>query len=251
MRRRLCLALFITGGLLALAGESLGGEPLLVSQPFYSGMQFYVYRPSGVPAGWYATYDGYLVYRDSGGVWRYGSKNGASCIATEYIVGSVVPSLAGLMPVTEKFSAFPHAQETSAPGFIPYSAPGGSGGYYSAGHQLWTRNPAFLAIEKWDKSVDRIGVLSKPAAPVAWRGDHPRAIYVWTGRRWYQITLREDETQPLSVLRSRLYELTVQVNQSGTDWRPEDTAVLIQYAAKWGYGWMGRIALLRPSWPAY
>ena len=240
MRRGLCAALLIVGGLLAFAAESLAGEAILVSQPFYSGMQFYVYQPHGVPKGWYATYDGYLVYKDSGGVWRYGSKNGANCIATEYVVGSVVPSLVGLTPVAETFRTFPPVLETPAPGFVPYPAPS---------LPLWAQDPAFLAIGKWEKSVDRIGVLTKPAAPVAWRGDHPRVIYVWTGRRWHQITLKEEQIQPLSVLRAQLYDLTVRVNQSGTAWRSEDTAVLSRYAAKWGYGWMGQIALLRPSWP--
>ena len=252
MRRGLCLALLVTGSLLTLAGIAgaveQGGPAgaLLVSQPAYDGMQFYVYQPSGVPKGWYATYDGYLVYRDSGGVWRYGSKNGTSCIATEHIVGSVVPSLMGLTPAVEKNTAIPPSSAVLARGI---SIPGRA---YPASHSpLWTRDPAFLAVGKWEKSVDRIGVLSKPAAPVAWRGDHPKVLYVWTGRRWHQITMKENWLNPLSALRSQLYDLTVRVNQSGTAWRSEDTAALIPYAAKWGYGWMGQINLLRPSWPAY
>ncbi|MCR5346530.1 MAG: hypothetical protein K6E38_02035 [Fretibacterium sp.] len=243
MRRGLRLALFSLIGLLALAGETLGADALLVSQPFYSGMQFYVYRPAGVPQDWYATFDGYLVYRDSGGVWRYGSKDGAACIATEYIVGSVVPSLLGLTPAERMPVASLPVPETSAPELLPYPA--------SYSSQAWLRNPAFLAIEKWEKSVDRIGVLSKPAAPVAWRGDHPKVIYVWTGSRWHQITTEGEWARPLSVLKGQLYDLTLRINKSGGDWRAEDTTALVRCAAKWGYAWMGQITLLRPSWPAY
>ena len=240
MRRGFCLALIAAGSLLIFSGIAGAETPLLVSQPFYDGMQFYVYQPSGVPAGWYATYDGYLVYKDGGGVWRYGSKNGADCVATDYIVGAVVPSLLGLTPVAKNSAGVlpsSPAVDISMPGraFWP-EAPS------------WTRDPAFLAVGKWEKSVDRIGVLSKPAAPVAWSGDHPKVLYVWTGRRWHQITLKEDWPNPFSALKSQLYNLTVQVNKSGTAWRGEDTAALISYAAKWGYGWMGQINLLRPSW---
>ena len=249
MRRGLCLALLVMGSLLPLAGVAVGQEgpvgALLVSQPAYDGMQFYVYQPSGIPKGWYATYDGYLVYRDNGGVWRYGSKNGASCVATEYIVGSVVPSLMGLTPVEGKITAAPPSS-TAIPRVI--SIPGRA--YSTSPAPQWTRNPAFLAVGKWEKSVDRIGVLSKPAAPVAWSGDHPKVLYVWTGRRWHQITMKENWPNPFSALKSQLYDLTVQVNQSGVAWRGEDTAALISYAARWGYGWMGQINLLRP-WSVY
>ncbi|PIE55602.1 MAG: hypothetical protein CSA35_00100 [Dethiosulfovibrio peptidovorans] len=36
-------------------------EPVLVTQPVYDGMSFYVYRPYNMPAGWFVTYDGYPV----------------------------------------------------------------------------------------------------------------------------------------------------------------------------------------------
>ena len=238
--------LLAAAGLLwCLAGPAGAADPsvpsgaLLVTQPAYSGMQFCVYQPAGVPKGWYATYDGYLVYKDSGGVWRYGSKNGSNFVATGHIVGAVVPSLVGLGPVKRPDLA-------ESPASLPVQGPARYGEAYAA---PWMRNPAFLAVGKWGKSVDRMGVLSKPAAPVAWSGDRPEAIYVWTGRRWYQITAREGGARPLDGLRSKLYELTVQVNESGGSWREEDTAALARYVAGWGYAWLGRITLVRPSWP--
>ena len=90
--------------LLAFVGEGAAvaavwmnaADPILITQPAYSGMQFYVYRPYNIPGGWYATYDGYPVFRNADGIWVYGSCVGANIVPTAYVVGSVVPSVAGL-----------------------------------------------------------------------------------------------------------------------------------------------------------
>ena len=91
-----------------------------------------------------------------------------------------------------------------------------------------------------------MGILTKPAVPVAWKGEYPKVIYAWTGRSWYQITCREG-TLPLSALRNRAYDLTVITNRSNFRWRSEDLGALYQYATMWGYGWMGQIVLSRTT----
>ena len=73
-------------------------EPLLVAQPSYAGMQFYVYRPYNMPRNWYVTFDGYPVTKNGDGVWVYGTASGPNLNPTNYIVGSVVPSMAGIVP---------------------------------------------------------------------------------------------------------------------------------------------------------
>ena len=229
--------------LLFLAGEGAGAplpnkatDASRVLQPAYSGMEFYVHRPAGLPEGWYATYDGYLVYRDGGGVWRYGSEGPSGPVRTNYVVGSVVPSLVGLSPIVKP----------TAP--TVWDAPLPQRGIAFPYAPQWTRDPAFTAIGDWGKSVDRMGVLGKPAAPMAWKGERPRVIYVWTGRRWHQITPKEGG-RPFTELRGHLYNLTVLVNQSKMVWSDEDTAALARCAETWGYAWMGQIYLMRPSWP--
>ncbi|MCL2031610.1 MAG: hypothetical protein FWG93_08715, partial [Oscillospiraceae bacterium] len=57
-------------------------EPLLVNQPPYAGMRFYVYRPYNMPKDWYATFDGYPVIRNKDGVWVYGTYSGPNLIPT-------------------------------------------------------------------------------------------------------------------------------------------------------------------------
>ena len=73
------LSLLVLFFLPAFTVEGAGGaavwvnaaDPILITQPAYSGMQFYVYRPYNIPCGWYATYDGYPVFRNADGIWVY------------------------------------------------------------------------------------------------------------------------------------------------------------------------------------
>ncbi|MEA3284793.1 MAG: hypothetical protein U9Q00_07490 [Synergistota bacterium] len=60
------ILLSLLSGLLIFAASSgfaatYIAEPVLVTQPVYDGMSFYVYRPYNMPAGWFVTYDGYPV----------------------------------------------------------------------------------------------------------------------------------------------------------------------------------------------
>ena len=97
-----------------------------------------------------------------------------------------------------------------------------------------------MAIGNWQSSVDRMGVLHNPAVPVAWKGNLPRAIYVWTGRSWYQITPRADQ-RPVDALKGQLYELTRMVKRNRFIWYEADMPVLAQQATEWGYYWMGEV----------
>ena len=261
---KLC-ALVLAPVLLApLSAEAVSG--VLVQQPVYSGMNFYVHRPAGMPNGWYVTYDGYPVYRNAGGVWMYGSANGPSIATTAYVVGSVVPSVAGIVPwvaapsvaelptpapMTPPQVAWPqHASwvaTTAQPVVAPIVAPAPASAPVLTAAPAYVParplSPAFLALGRWGKSVDRVGVLKKPAVPVAWKGAHPKVIYAWTGLSWHQITTRTGN--PLSELRGQAYELTVLSNRENSAWNNSDTSALIGWVAGWGYGWMGQISLAR------
>ena len=265
------------------AGTAGIGAPILITQPAYDGMQFYAYRPHNIPTGWYATYDGYPVFKGADGVWMYGSNSGRGIVPTSYVVGSVVPSVVGLVPwaatsvpavvtpvappvIAPVVTSTPHGidslapqtvtvlttqgMETSAaatpvhtppPPLQPAAAPVSA--LYVPG---WAVNSSFLAIGNWSRSVDRIGVLVKPALPVAWKGRYPKVIYAWTGHSWYQITLR-DGTSPYSALKNSAYDLTVITNKTNLQWGEADMGPLAQYAAMWGYSWMGQILLTRPG----
>ena len=220
-------------------------EPLLVAQPSYAGMQFYVYRPYNMPKNWYVTFDGYPVTKNRDGVWVYGTASGPNLNPTNYIVGSVVPSMAGIVPWVRPAQISSHVTvpppEVAAvrqPGLPPSRSAGGE--THSTWVPDWSFNPRFMAIGNWQSSVDRMGVLHNPAVPVAWKGNLPRAIYVWTGRSWYQITPRADQ-RPVDALKGQLYELTRMVKRNRFIWYEADMPVLAQQATEWGYYWMGEV----------
>ena len=289
----------------------------LVTQPAYNSMSFYVYKPSNTPDGFFATYDGYLVYRDEKGIWNYASNENKGITKTGYVVGSVIPSVVKLKPLDAKISSVapildtrqqinikaagkktkpnenitlelnqpefleinvtpittrptqqtkkitPKQQTVAQPqpevpqvlepksSRVVYTPP--SSGLevyapviYSPNARDWTQNTNFMAIGKWQKSIDRIGILDKPKTPVAWRGDYPEVIYAWTGLQWRQLTSRGKHISALSTIRRENYALTVHTNKlNALDWSDDDSYVLSQYAVMWGYKWLGQILIGR------
>ena len=220
-------------------------EPLLVDQPAYAGMRFYVYRPYDMPSNWYLTFDGYPVTKNRDGVWVYGTFAGPSLTATNYVVGSVVPAMAGLSPYTSSL------QVSSARTLPPPVTPGiavqqpqmqriPEEPVTSTYMPDWLFNSRFMALGGWKDSVDRIGILHSPSMPVAWRGNFPKVIYAWNGHGWFQMMAREGQT-PFNVLRSNIYALTRQASQNRFVWYEADMPVLSQQASAWGYYWMGEI----------
>jgi hypothetical protein len=105
----------------------------------------------------------------------------------------------------------------------------------------WQLDPRFMALGLWKGNVDRVGLLRKPAVPVAWRGNMPKVIYAWTGANWYQMVASEGE-RPGDVLRNNLYVLTRLVNQNGPSlWYEPNVSLLVSQAGQWGFFWMGEI----------
>ncbi|MDR3264556.1 MAG: hypothetical protein LBT15_00955 [Synergistaceae bacterium] len=245
------LSLYFAGaGLLATpaAAKVYVAEPLLVAQPAYAGMRFYVYRPYDMPKNWYVTFDGYPVTKNGDGVWVYGTYAGPVLTPTNYIVGSVMPSMAGLSPYTKSvqissITSLPGGgmgmavQQPVASAWIPADEAGSTSTYVPD----WYFDSRFMALGNWKQSVDRVGILHRPGIPVAWRGNYPKVIYAWNGRSWYQMTAREGQL-PVDVLKDNLYALTRMVNQNDFIWYEADMPVLSQQTTTWGYYWMGEVA---------
>ena len=220
-------------------------EPLLVMQPAYVGMNFYVHQPHGIPGNWYTTYDGYPVWKGTDGVWFYGSYSNQSIIQTSYVVGSVVPSMVDIYPYVIKTNVVaahsaPAVIQTSIP--AAYPAP-----VMAAVAPVLKIDPSFMVLGTWRGSVDRVGILVKPSIPVAWKGMWPKVLYAWTGSQWDQMTAREGE-RPGDVLKKNLYALTRLVHQNGSrHWEAPEAAFLANQSAIWGYVWMGQIGP-NPHW---
>ena len=110
----------------------------------------------------------------------------------------------------------------------------------------WTQNSNFMAIGKWQNSIDRIGVTDGPIMPVAWKGDYPEVIYAWTGLQWRQLDAKTNHASALSTLRRGIYDLKKYSRKvKMARWTDDDVHVLSQYSVMWGYQWMGLIFLGR------
>lgn len=203
-------------------------EPILVIQPVYSGMSFYVYRPYHMPTGWFMTYDGYPVTQSAGGNWVYGVPGeSGSYSPSEYVVGSVVPMA---VPELEKAGVPPtvHPARTPSGPAAPLVAP------------VWLKDGNFTAVAQWSRVVDRMAILRRPRLPLAWKGDRPSVIYGWTGKNWYQMICKEGES-PKESLKRYVYELTRMAHLNRFCWRDSDTPALAAQAPAWGFFWMGLI----------
>lgn len=329
MKKIFCALILVIG----LVSSSQGAA-IQVTQPAFDNMSFYVYKVNdkNFPSDIYATYDDYLVYRNFKKVWYYASYENGKAVKTNYVVGSVVPSVVNIKAYKPSTSSvapvlntdrtnpplpririvsrstvpevLPVKPEVPAPISVP-SNPGSSRGipvgpapqqvtvpgksqvvvnpprvtvpevlpvdetpkyarvvymppssgleansntytYSGQFNDDWTQTPNFMAISKWQKSVDRIGVLDSPAIPVAWKGDYPEVIYAWTGLQWEQIIPRGTKVNAATALQRNVYKLTRTTSASNLlNWTIDDTHVLSQYAVIWGYEWLGQIILWR------
>ena len=267
MKKFLVSIFFAT--VLFATGAYAADRAIQVTQPAYHNMKFYVYKPVNVPRDFYVTFDGYLVYRDSKGIWNYGSNEKGGITKTNYVVGTVIPSVVRLKPYSTKISSVapilrePASARTSQPKSpqassseqaaksprIIYMPPASGLELYNApvlspNNPDWTQNSNFMAIGRWQNSIDRIGVLNRPMIPVAWKGDYPDAVYAWTGLQWKQLDAKTKHTSALSTLRREAYDLNRYVRKVNMHrWNDDDTHVLSQYSVMWGYEWMGLIII--------
>lgn len=242
-------------------------EPVLVAQPAYAGMSFYIYRPYNMPTGSFVTFDGYPVIQISKGIWVYGIFHGSTLIPTNFTVGSIDPDTLYTSvgsPVQAQISSTQYVQVPVAP--IPTITPKESDQMYkrepfpasapiqqvaqqqtTAAQETycpnWMKNSNFNSVGSWKKLVDRMAVLQKPRIPLAWKSDKPAAVYAWTGKSWYQMKTRNNET-PAETLKNHVYSLVRMVNTNGFIWRDSDTPLLANQAAIWGYLWIGCVTLI-------
>lgn len=246
------------------ASSSFGAViPELVNQPAYHHMNFYVYKPANLPKEFYSTFDGYIVYRGAHGIWHYASAEKSGIIKTGYVVGSVIPEVVRLKPHNAKISSVAPIYNTNRADPVPekrikapeivYVPPVNirPEGYrtlqvYAPEQTAWSQDAKFMSVAKWHNSIDRIGVISRPYIPVAWKGEYPEVIYVWTGARWRELFPKGTDKSALSTMRREIYNLTVESNKTNAFyWSESDTSILSQYANMWGYRWMGIITLGR------
>ncbi len=250
--------------LTVIFAEGLAAEKAIrVNQPAYHSMNFYVYKPANLPKDFYVTFDGYLVYKGEKGVWHYATAEKSGIAKTGYVVGSVLPYVVRLKPYSAKISSVapilggdrvkdpPSAKTDPKSSRVVYMPPEMHAEIYtpqrfSPNASDWTQNSNFMAVGKWQKSITKMGVLYRPKIPVAWKGDFPEAVYAWNGMTWIQLASKNPGSTARNILRREIYDLTVSTNKTNRlHWTDDDSSVLAQFAAMWGYEWVGHIILGR------
>ena len=246
--RKLMLSILLAGVIASGSEAKLYiTEPLLVPQSPYAGMTFYVYRPYNMPPDWYVTLDGYPVHKNADGTWVYGTSEGPNLVPTNYVVGSVVPSMAGItkwisdVQISE-LRKLPNAEtlEVRQKGYTRNQM--AQGKKYSTYIPDWTFSPTFMAVGNWKGTVDRIGVLNNPVMPVAWLGNRPKVLYAWTGTGWHQVNIGESDSIKGAILHDYA-KLKRLLRQSGFKWYAQDMPILAQQTKAWGYYWLGEITI--------
>lgn len=222
-------------------------EPLLVPESPYAGMTFYVYRPYNMPEDWYITLDGYPVKKNPDGMWVYGTSEGPNLVATNYVVGSIVPSMAGITKWVSdaqisELRKLPTSDMTAVTQRTFTRSQMAQGQNQSTYIPDWTFRYDFMAIGNWKGTVDRIGVLDNPATPAAWKGNRPKVVYVWVGNAWHQLNVKEGQ-RPINAMIRENMKIRRLLRQSGFKWYEQDMTILAQQARAWGYYWLGAIHL--------
>jgi len=209
----------------------------LVHQKLLNDFTFYVYHPSFLSPPWYLTLEGFPVAKLPNGLWVFGfapnSMEPQTCYVTGFAVGSISPLRLGLAPLAPPY-VFPQEKGFLSPamGGIPAEAAS------PRNVPSWAGDSMFLDIAARRDVVDRMGVLSSLALPVAWKGTNPSVLFVWTGKDWFHLDVRDTEDLGSTLRRGR-YTLVRLANRNTFMWSDWDTALLAGTAISWGYAWMG------------
>ncbi|MBR0204137.1 MAG: hypothetical protein IJQ56_07215 [Synergistaceae bacterium] len=176
-------------------------------------MNFEIYRPMNLPAGWYVTFDGFPVAQVAENRWVYGQLNYDGAIRpTNVLVGSVIPS--------------------SVPGLVRVASVPFYGGFLH-----W---PEYSRIR--NSRVNRMGWLYDEGINTiaAWHTSSP-AMWIWLGNRWIKLEPHNGEYvwQMLMRWRGFIIDELRKYNVYFYD-EPLEAADL---ARQWGYIWTGRLIL--------
>ena len=99
----------------------------------------------------------------------------------------------------------------------------------------------FSEIGRWRFRVDRMGILTNPRVPIAWRGTRPYEVYFWTGKEWARIVQRGEGETFDSILLRELSGITEITAKEGPKWNELDTPALAASASLMRYMWVGDV----------
>ena len=201
------------GGVVLQGARSYRGAVMSAYQRAYA-MNFEIWKPVDLPAGWYATFDGFPVAQIAENRWVYGQMNTAGTIQpTNILVGSVIPS--------------------NVPGLARIAA------LWSWGRDL--NSPEFLSIR--DKRVNRIGWLKTDYLNtiIAWH-TQKGGVYIWTGSKWRRFEPNPGEYTWQMIKRLTPY-ISDELRKNGAYFYGGEPLEVADLARQWGLIWGGRVIL--------
>ncbi len=180
-------------------------------------MNFEIWKPEGLPSGWYATFDGFPVAQVSENKWVYGQLGiDGAIIPTDILVGSVIPM--------------------NVPGLVRVAATGNSEFYTSQ-----INSEAFRKILDYD--CNRMGFLNDPylRTVIAWHNQRAR-VYLWLGDHWKRFSpgIGEYTWEYLKRNSVFIHEELLKHNAvlpAGENFEAADLA------RQWGILWLGEVRL--------
>ncbi|MBQ6776579.1 MAG: hypothetical protein IJP53_08985 [Synergistaceae bacterium] len=179
-------------------------------------MNFEIWKPRDLPAGWYATFDGFPVAQIAEDRWVYGQLAVDGTIRpTNVLIGSVVPS--------------------NVPGLVRIAS------VWSYGRYLDSKE--FLVIK--DYRCNRMGWLDldkyHASTLIAWN-TRKVGVWLWLGNRWRRFTPNPGEYTWQMLKRLTPY-IADELRKANAWYQGGEPFEVADLARQWGLIWSGKVIL--------
>ncbi len=193
--------------------RTYSGVVMAAYQKVYA-MNFEIWKPADLPAGWYATFDGFPVAQIAENRWVYGQLDIDGTIRpTNVLVGSVVPSsVPGLARIAAVWS---YGKSANSPEFQKIRE-------YMCNRMGWLNDGYVNTIIAWH--TNRVGV------------------YVWLGSRWKKFVPHSGEYTYQMLKRLSPY-IADELRKNHAWYQGGEPAEIADLARQWGYIWSGKVIL--------
>lgn len=201
------------GGVVLYGARSYSGAVISAYQKTYA-MNFEIWKPTDLPAGWYATFDGFPVAQIAENRWVYGQLGTDGAIMpTNILVGSVIPE--------------------RVPGITRIAA------VWSWGRSL--DSPEFLRIRR--AKINRMGWLKTDyvSTLIAWN-THSPGVYIWLGHKWRKFTPHAGEYTWQMIKRISPW-IAAQLQKHNAHIYGGEPVEIADLARQWGLIWGGRVII--------
>ena len=200
-------------GAVLYGSKNYSGAVMSAYQKVYA-MNFEIWKPYDLPAGWYATFDGFPVAQIAENRWVYGQLNiDGSIRPTNILVGSVIPSnVPGIVRIATVWS---YGKYINTPEFLRIQQ-------YKCTHMGWLN----------DKMLDTL---------IAWKSRQP-GVFVWLGNRWRRFEPNSGEYTWQMLKRLTPY-INDELRKNNVLFYGSEPVEAANLAREWGMIWSGRVIL--------